>query len=152
MSYVWHYTHLANLAGIERNGLRPRQGYPLIWFTANQVWEPLARALEGSGKLPEQLRRGSERAARLGLPECDKRLMTMSEVFGSPSPGDQAQWWLIERAAKSLGSDPLKEWRVAFAERIPFCDLIAQRLQRGVWVDRVARPGEVQRSMSRGGT
>lgn len=136
MQFAWHYTSADNLPSIKNSGLMPREGYPLVWFTMNQRWEPLARALEGSARLPT-LHRGSEKAVLLGLCETDWRLMTLDRTFGNPllqDPATSRSWMMLERIARLVGSDPMREWRVAF-EEIPFYDLKVQRLQRGVWTD-----------------
>lgn len=141
MKYVWHYTVIEYLPKIRGYGmLLPSNAsaegeLPLLWFSANQEWEPTAakpmRSVTGRLVTPsmrEVFEQG--RAIRFGLPSDDPRLLcwfAACKYAGTPRRMREA----MERVGIQQGGNP-KDW-YATTDPIPVGDLEMQAYQ-GKWL------------------
>ena len=126
---AWHYTTTTFLTKIFESGeLRPTNSaelypVPLLWFSANQKWEPMAATL--FNRSPEHTN-----AMRFGLSADDERLLNWKEsclTFG----GNRKYRRKVEKIAKKHGSIPC-QWCVT-TESIPLAQLHFQIWRLGVW-------------------
>lgn len=141
MKYVWHYTVIEYLPKIRGYGmLLPSNAsaegeLPLLWFSANQEWEPTAakpmRTATGRLVTPS-MREVFElgRAIRFGLPSNDPRLMSWRaacKFAGTPRRMREA----MERVGVEQGGKP-GEW-YATSEPVPVEELVMQ-VYSGHWL------------------
>lgn len=137
MTYLWHYTPWSYLPKIVENGaLRGSNAgapgeVPMLWFSANQRWEPTARKLllSPSGNA-EQLTFEQQAdlygAIRFGISADDVRLLNWkSACTAAGTPRESRRE--LERVGKRIGASP-SDW-FATSAQIPLEEL---RLQ--VWV------------------
>jgi hypothetical protein len=138
---VWHYTIDFNVDNIYRDGLiKPsRSCYgetPAVWFSSNQVWEPLANQQILDSRTGKPL--GSEhqvniRKARIGV----DRNAAPVRCQGYLEMHDHAVGNLIEalfRDAEWKGSKPAEEWFLSL-DPVPRDKWITVEIRRGeLWV------------------
>jgi hypothetical protein len=107
-AHVWHYTQAELLplfreAGEARPSNRGQpHKRPLLWFSNNQIWEPMAASLF-------ERDRQTCSALRFGLDASDERLLRWREAC--VIAGEAAWRTAVHEAfAKDYGSDPVKQW------------------------------------------
>lgn len=131
---VHHYAPCNYLPNIVASGiLRPSSSdnledgseLPLLWFSANQKWEPTATKLIGSANgsirsmtMAEQLERFG--CCRFSMPANDPRLMPWIKACRFAGRGYTRQR-KMEAAGKKLSASPA-DW-YAVAEPIPLAEL-----------------------------
>lgn len=146
---VFHYAPWAILPAIVASGsLRPSNAgalaeQPLLWFSANQVWEPTAtkmiRAKDGTVSqlsFDEQLARLG--CIRFGLGASDARLLNWkSACTAAGTPRDQRR--ALERSGRKRGADHA-HW-FAVAGPVVLGDLAFHVFAEKAW--HAADPGEM---------
>lgn len=143
MTLVHHYAPCAYLPSIHESGvLRPsnagasQRERPLLWFSANQKWEPTATKMmtDRFGR-PTQLTFEQQLArfgcCRFSLPADDPRLLTWAAACKAVGIGFTAKRQL-EATGRRRGGNPL-HW-FATAESIDVADLAFSVFEAGRWV------------------
>lgn len=142
MSMFWHYAPWAHLPAIvESGGLRGSNAgaageLPMLWFSANQQWEPTAtKMLQNNAGATVSLtfKQQAERfgCIRFGLSATDPRLLNWKDactVAGTP----RATRRILENVGKKKGADPA-HW-FATTAIIPLTELHFQVWHEG-WHD-----------------
>lgn len=116
---VWHYTSDVWLPEIMRAAaLLPHDyrgiGMPVLWFSANQTWEPGAASLF-------KTRAFSRPAVRFGLSHADPRLLSWDMASQLSGEGRKKRR-IHEALSRSLGCNASRDWCGAL-EPIPLRDL-----------------------------
>ncbi len=150
MLYVFHYTAWSTLGKIVASAvLRPVAvgapgERPLVWFSANQRWEPTATKLcsEPGGLRQMSFKEMAERfgAVRFALPREDPRLMEWVRACRFAGMPDSERKRL-EHRGRMLGANP-SHW-FAIAEEVPIDSLPFQVYLDRSW--RRALPDEMAR-------
>lgn len=124
MTDVHHYTACVKLVRIQSTGfLLPSNAlaageHPLLWFSANQRWEPTATKgwKQGGGivhlTLPQQLERIG--CCRFSLPAEDLRLMSWKAACRFAGTGYTSQR-KMEAKGRKQGADPLQWFAIGEA-------------------------------------
>lgn len=127
---VWHYTTLSALQPILESGeLRPGNhggiyAVPLLWFSANQEWEPMAASLF-------QRPRASVPALRFGMGLDDPRLHNWRDTLHIAKRNRQ-QRRQAEAIAVKNGSSPT-DWYTTLCA-VPLDQLDYQTWWGGQWL------------------
>jgi hypothetical protein len=138
---VWHYTAWSRLSDIVDSGeLRPSNTgapgeHPLLWFSANQNWEPTATKMifDSSGRVRQlsfQQQAELLGCIRLGIPVDDARLLEWKEACnaaGTPRSVRRA----LESAGRKRGGNPV-HWFGSLVS-MPITDLRLQAWTDGAW-------------------
>jgi len=145
MSSVFHYAPWAYLPAMVQAGqLVPSNSgasneKPMLWFSANQQWEPTAGKASGQIAMmtfKQQLAVGG--CIRFGLPATDSRLMSWKAACTVAGTGRDERR-AMERAGKKRGADP-SQW-FAIAESVPLDQLLLEVFVDNAW--HPADPGEM---------
>jgi hypothetical protein len=144
---IWHYAAWARLPTIVESGIlkcsnagAPNE-LPMLWFSANQQWEPTATKLmlSHTGKLirltfNEQVKEFG--CIRFGIDESDPRIMNWKAACSAAgTPREMRR--ILEQVGKRQGANP-DNW-FASAINIPLSDLNFQ-----VWGDRWMNATSIQ--------
>jgi hypothetical protein len=139
MTRVFHYAPWAYLPQIVTSGaLLPNNAgaeveVPLLWFSANQQWEPTAgKTWKAEGILMMTFRQQLQRAGciRFGLPAADMRLLCWKDacaVAGIPREARRN----LERSGKKRGAEP-SHW-FAIAQPMPLTELDLEVFGEEAW-------------------
>lgn len=128
MRMVWHYAPWAYLARMVESGvLRPSAAgapgeSPLLWFSANQQWEPTATKIFTFKQQAMTLG-----CIRFGLPADDPRLLNWREACLTAGTPREARRGMVQ-AGKKRGAHPA-QWFAIIAP-VPLTELRFQ-----VWLD-----------------
>lgn len=138
MNMVWHYAPWAYLEEISRSGaLKPSNAkaeneHPLLWFSANQKWEPTAtkmRRSENGEAIPLTFAEQAESfgCIRFGLPASDSRLLNWPDSCkAAGTPGNLKRG--MENAGRRCGANPYHWFAVSSEIRL-------NELHFQVWID-----------------
>jgi hypothetical protein len=141
MQKLWHYAPLVYLPAIVESGcLRPSNDgaeheRPLVWFSANPVWEPTAGKVWKTGNTVRCLsfREQQQRVGcmRIAIDAADPRLLPWAEackVAGMSRDTRRA----LERAGRKEGANPA-HW-FAIDRPVPVAELLELEIfERGAW-------------------
>lgn len=139
---VWHYAPWSRLGAIVASGhLRPSNAggkvdeVPLLWFSANQEWEPTATKMVDlpNGRLYQMSFAEQQEVSgciRFGLPADDLRLIAWKRACSVADIGREERRGL-ERAGRKRGADP-KHWFATVAS-VDVGELAFMVLLRGSW-------------------
>ena len=148
MNTVWHYAPWAHLPKIVESGVLRGSNAgadgerPMLWFSANQQWEPTAtKMIHMQGKsvqltFNQQVEKFG--CVRFGLPGNDFRLLNWKNSCATAGTPRETRRTL-EKVGKMRGGNPA-HW-FAVSSEIPLGDLLFQ-----IWIDGQwhPAPGEIK--------
>jgi hypothetical protein len=140
---VWHYSAWARLPDIVESGeLRGSNAWaagelPMLWFSANQQWEPTATKLYTSDSgvtvsLTFQQQADNFGCIRFGMAANDMRLLNWKAACTTAGTRRDTRRTL-EKIGKKKGGDP-SQW-FATASAIPLSELHFQVWLNNAWND-----------------
>lgn len=154
MNMVWHYTAWAHLPAIVKAGmLRPgnvaaTHELPMLWFSANQQWEPTATKMMTVGGGVVQLTFKEQvihfGCVRFGLAATDPRLLKWKDACAvAGTLRDERR--TMERVGKRKGGNP-EQWfatstNISLSElhfqlwTDAWCDTTGPQDMAEVWID-----------------
>lgn len=147
MRFLWHYAAWARLpAMVESGELKGSNAgapdeLPMLWFSANQQWEPTATKLmqtQTGALVCLTFKQQAEHfgCIRFGLDESDSRLLNWKDACAAAGTRNEMKR-LLEKSGKKQGAKP-DNW-YASAINIPLSELHFQ-----VWVNRWMNAASIQ--------
>lgn len=134
---LWHYAPWSYLSSmVDSGGLRPSNAgapdqTPMLWFSANQEWEPTATKLMGDGTgrifeitFDQQVKYSG--CIRFGIAANDPRLLNWKDACAIANTSSHMRW-CMEIAGMKMGGNPA-HW-FATPASVPLSELLLQ-----VWV------------------
>lgn len=139
---IFHYTIGLHIESILREGLRPATEHvpdgvrPVVWFSAEQFWEPTANKSWGTGKglargldMRETEQRGRG-LFRIEVPESTAKLRWAD--YRSLSGDSSAMLRGLAQVARSQRANP-SLWRVSFDPVQPEVFIVVEKLDGDTW-------------------
>jgi len=139
---LWHYAPWSRLHEIVKSGFLQRSNasapkeLPMLWFSANQVWEPTATKnmwLKSGQLMPLTFEAKNAKfgCIRFGIAEADPRLQKWKQACATAGIL-RGMRCTLERVGKKMGANP-EDWH-ATAVNVPLNELHFQVWSSG-WKD-----------------